>query len=137
MHISQNYEEIAEVKDRHRYSDLEEKCEKYEDVEGPKEDVTDQQPVYYILEPSTYKRLPVRPYSCNDSLNDDKNNVYFILEPNTNNVKPTFEKPSDDSFHTYFVLEPHLLSDESFDAGAYAVSDLNNLQAYFMLEKVF
>ncbi|XP_053377459.1 uncharacterized protein LOC123528940 isoform X2 [Mercenaria mercenaria] len=98
---------------------------------------------YFILEPGSDKRLPVKPFeSKSDTLPFDPGHVYFKLEPGTSKVTPVFQNTMKDtsssngrdSGHIYFVLEPMAESADSENL-AYAVNDVATSSSFFILEK--
>lgn len=100
---------------------------------------------YFILEPGSDKRLPVRLLENKaGTLHSDPSHVYFILEPGTNRVTPVpqnFKKDDspgqstdEEQGHIYFVLEPMAETADS-DTLAYAVNDISERHTYFILEK--
>ncbi|WAR24984.1 hypothetical protein MAR_010688 [Mya arenaria] len=96
---------------------------------------------YCIVEPGGSKRLPVRLIDTlkPEAVSSDPQHVYFVLEPGSNKVTPvnvsedrgTLQTSPD---HIYFVLEPGHVQ-ETEEAEPYAVNDLNEDHAYFILEK--
>lgn len=105
------------------------------------QDETDESHDYFILEPGSDKRLPVKPLlkSKSDSIPRDPGHVYFVLEPGTNRVKPISQyfpnnDATNDSEPIYFVLEPMTETNET-ETLAYAVNDVADNPSYYILEK--
>lgn len=154
----QRYEQCSVGKQTHKYSDLDDKTsgkntdkkttnhsyEPFAPGNLTKKQDTIENHDYFILEPGSDKRLPVKQLECKtETLERDPGHVYFILEPGTNRVKPVSQYFADnearnsnyqETGHTYFVLEPMTETNES-ETLAYAVNDVATNPSYFILEK--